>query len=54
MSFTEDIQSTLYIYIHIVGEIRWCLAYLSKEGTLLLFFKLKALLRCPCAVGGAD
>lgn len=47
MSFSEDIWSTLYIYIHIVGEIRWYLAYLSKEGKLPLFFKLKALLRCP-------
>lgn len=37
MSFTEDIRSTLYIYIHIVGEIRWYLAYLSKEGKLSLF-----------------
>lgn len=34
MSFSEDIQSTLYVYMyfHVFGEIRWYLAYLSKEG----------------------
>lgn len=47
MRFNEDIQSTLhvYIHIHIVGEIRWYLVYLSKEGKLSLFFKLKALFK---------